>query len=450
MKNTNKLISIILLGVINCLLGNAVAFADKPLGMEEAVRIALDENPQLKAVCYELKVRDAQKMRARSLFLPKLDIEQVFLRSNNPVTVFMEKLNQELFSQEDFSISHLNDPSPRTDWGTKFILTQPLFNGGREYIGHALAKKAYEIAGLKKEAILNLVIYRVKRAYMEALLKMKMRKVVEKALDTSRKNLELARRRYLAGTALKSDVLAAEARLMRLDQELATARAEEQTATNRLNSIMARPQGAKWVLDEDALLCDLEPRSMDYWVMEARRHRPELKIAQRLVDMAEIEKRGAKLHFLPSINLKGNYELHSEDPFSANGESWSLMAVASFNLFNGMKDKAGLIEAGANLERAKAQKTRAEIDTEFQVRSAYNAYLAARKAIGAAKKEVIHAREALRLLRKRYAQGLALMVEVLGAEDAVKLAELGLELARFEAKLAELRLRLYVGTAQTN
>ena len=42
------------------------------------------------------------------------------------------------------------------------------------------------------------------------------------------------------------------------------------------------------------------------------------------------------------------------------------------------------------------------------------------------------------------------MVEVLGAEDALKYAELGLEDARFRQRLSELKLKLFSGTLLTS
>ena len=229
-------------------------FAAKPLSLKKALEIALKENPEIRATISALKMSEAQKLRARSAFFPKLDLEEGFVRSDSPVMVFMDKLNQELFSQSDFRIDNLNDPSPRTDWATRIILTQPIFNRGREYIGHELSKKAYDITALRQKAVRQYVAFRVESAYLKTLLAIQRRKVITRAVETAREGYELARHRYMAGTALKSDMLAAEARLLRLGHELATARAAEKTAMSELNTIMSCPQNEVWELDQKVLL----------------------------------------------------------------------------------------------------------------------------------------------------------------------------------------------------
>ncbi len=449
MKRPRLFLSLFIIA-LSFFLHSGLSLAARPLSLEEALDIALKDNPQVRAVMSELKMSEAQKVQARSAFFPRLDVEEGFIRSDNPVMVFMEKLNQELFSQSDFRIQNLNDPSPRTDWATRLVLTQPIFNRGKEYIGNELSKKAYEITALRQKAVKQYVAFRVESAYLKTLLAIQRRKVMTRAVDTARQGYELARNRYLAGTALKSDMLAAEARLMRLKHELATAKAEEKTAMSELNSIMSRPQNEVWELDQGVLLEKGATRPLEAWIKLAKERRPEVAISDKFVELALLKKKGAKLNFLPSLNLQGDYELHGEDPFSDDGESWSIMAKASFNIFKGLGDKARLVEASADVERARAQRQRVLNETELEVRSAYHANIAAEEALRSAKSEVERAKEALRILRRRYTQGLALMVEVLGAEDALKYAELGLEDARFRQRLSELKLKLFSGTLLTS
>ncbi len=416
------------------------------LSLEAALRYSLEDNPEVKAVLAELEGAQAKRIQARSAFFPKIDIEEDFLRTNNPVLVFMEKLDQELFGQEDFRIDRLNDPTPRSDWALKLILTQPIFNRGKEIIGNELAQKAEEIIRAKKRAIQERVAFETERAYLLAILATQKRVVLEKAIGTAKEGLEIAKKRYRSGKALKSDVLSSEARLMRLKQDLALAKSNEKVAMADLNRIMGQPQSIQWELDKRMLNQISDVPRLETWLKKAKATRPEILISKKMVDVAAIHKKGAKLNFLPSINLRGNYEFHGEDPLDTNGESWSIMAKVSFNIFNGLSDRGRLIEASADLLRAKAQRDKAVMHTEFEVRGAYYEFLASNEAVLAAQAEVERAQEALRILRTRYSQGLALMVEVLGAEDVLKKSELRLAEAKYRTRLSYLKLRLFSGT----
>jgi len=422
-----------------------VCMASERLTIQDAVRYSLTENPEVKAVLSELEASKARKVQAKSAFFPKIDIEEDFSRTNSPVGVFMEKLNQERFTEEDFAIDRLNNPSSHTDWATRLIITQPIFNNGREIVGNKLAKKEEEIAEEKKEAILQRVAYKARAAYLEAILKKRRREVLELAVKTARQDLELSRKRYLAGRALKSDCLSAEARLMALRQELARAKSDARIAMAALNQVMARPQDIDWDLDQGLLTAEPRVGTLEDWLAKARRNRPELHIAEKMVEMAYIRKKGARLSFLPSLNLNGVYELHSKDPMDSDGESWALMARASFNIFNGLRDRGRLLEAGHQVSKARAERQNALGQVEFEVRNAYYGLKASNEAIKAAQSEVRKADEALRIVKSRYSQGLALMVEVLRAEDAVKEARLRLTQALFQARLSYLRLCLHAG-----
>ena len=418
------------------------------LPLKKAISMAIENNPEMLAAIEEISASNARLIQAKGAIYPRIDLVESYMRTDNPVMVFMEKLNQELFSQSDFKISHLNDPAFRTDWSTQIILTQPVFNGGREITERRIAQKWQEIALLKRRAVENGMAFKAEEAYLSLLLRQDRVAIIKKAIETARAGVELARSRYRNGAALKSDVLTAEARLMRLKEELSSAMAEEGSSWASLNKVIAVPQGARWRLSHSVLNAQLDTgqnRDIQYWLSAAMDNRPELLIAERLINIARIKQEGARLNFFPSLNLKGVYERHGEDVFSSDGASWSIMARADFNIFNGKRDKGRLIEAASEVKRQEALRQKVRSYTEFQVRDAFFELMASKDAIASSEKGLQRAKEALNILRKRYKEELSLMIEVLDAEDAVKEAEIRVKMAKFREKIAFLRLRLFSG-----
>lgn len=75
--------------------------ASEPLTLAEAVRLSLTENPGLKAAGLEVLAAEAELAKARARFLPRLDATGTYTYSDNPSQVFMSKLNQRRFTDQD-------------------------------------------------------------------------------------------------------------------------------------------------------------------------------------------------------------------------------------------------------------------------------------------------------------------------------------------------------------
>lgn len=71
------------------------------LTLEQAVRMALDQNPAFRESSDEAEVARARLKQVQAGWLPKIDFHQDFTRGNNPVCVFGTKLAQRQFSSGD-------------------------------------------------------------------------------------------------------------------------------------------------------------------------------------------------------------------------------------------------------------------------------------------------------------------------------------------------------------
>ena len=82
-----------------------------------------------------VETAEAEMARARARFLPKLNFGESYNFSDSPSQVFMSKLNERVFTQQDFSLNNLNFPQPYGNFRTGFTLSQPLFQAGQAYLG---------------------------------------------------------------------------------------------------------------------------------------------------------------------------------------------------------------------------------------------------------------------------------------------------------------------------
>jgi outer membrane protein TolC len=148
---------------------------------------------------------------------------------------------------------------------------------------------------------------------------------------------------------------------------------------------------------------------------------------------------------LPSLHLVGNYEIHSED-FRDTADNYMVGAMMRLNLFSGERISGRTREARASLKRIQSIRQEIELGIDVQVRKAYYNALSSRKRIKTSQESVSQAEENLRIVRKRYENGLYTIVSLLDAEAALKQARAGYLKALHDYNAASIQLALAAGT----
>ena len=130
-----------------CLGWGATALAaPAPLTLSEAMLLALKHNPALAAAGLAVETAEADMAKARARFLPTVNFNETYNYSNNPTQVFMNKLNQRVFTGQDFLLNNLNYPNAFGDFRTGLVLRQPLFQAGEATLGYQQARLGREMA----------------------------------------------------------------------------------------------------------------------------------------------------------------------------------------------------------------------------------------------------------------------------------------------------------------
>ncbi len=423
----------------------AKAYAAEPLTLEKAQKIALAKNPYLKAAEAQVEAAAAGITKARSAFFPRVDIRELYQRSDSPVYVFSSKLAQQNFQAKDFELDRLNYPSPLTNLKTEIAITQPLFNRGQEITGYRKAKINHEMALFWREAVKQRILYETESAYLSWLLAQERIEVMKSAVETARANLKTVSARLAQGMALRSDYLQAKVFLASLEKELLDAKAKAKIARSRLNVILGVPLTKEWVPQKVSLSFVKVP-DLAFWTQKALSQRPDLLAEKAKLKLAQEEVRGAKLNFGPAVNLKGVYEYNSEGIGGAQGDAFTLWAQVDFNVFRGFGDKARLAEARARELAQQSQLKAYEREVYHQVEKAYLNLLTAHKQVKVTEAAVAEAKEGLKIVEKRYREGLTIIVELLDAQTALKKARLQHLDALYRYRLALTELKFRAGT----
>ena len=239
--------------------------------------LALKHNPALAAAGMAVETAEADLARARARFLPTVNFNETYNFSDNPSQVFMSKLNQRVFTGQDFLLNNLNNPNAYGNFRTGLVMRQPLFQAGEAALGYKQARLGREMAAAYVLSARQQLLFQVTQAYFGLQLAQENLTVVQQARRTAAEHLKIAQTRFQAGTVVNSDVLSAQVHLAKLTQEEMTAASQVQIARSALATVIGLPEaGERPLAPAPKGPAPLPPR-LDDLKQTAQEKRPDLK-----------------------------------------------------------------------------------------------------------------------------------------------------------------------------
>jgi outer membrane protein len=388
------------------------------LTLQQAVRMALDQNPAFRESTDEAEAARARLKQVQAAWFPRFDFHQDFTRGNNPVYVFGTKLTQRQFSPADFALNNLNTPSPLDNFQTRLDGRWRLFDSGQTLFHQRSAKKLVTAADFETEQARQDLILEVLRSYYGVLVMRENVRAADEAVKTAQASAQRIENMHNAGLIVDSDWLSAGVFLAQMKDSQIRAQNDLAIANMQLARDMGlavdAPTNPSQILQEPAPL----QRTIEAWIQTALDQRPALRAAQLQQDAMDQERKAAKAEFGPKVGLFGSTERDAMTLGGPSGTNWTAGAQLEFNLFAGGAQKAKLAEATANASKTKHGVEWLRSGVQMEVRKAYLDANAASLRIEAARNVTEQARESLRIVQNRYEGGLTTVTELLRAQTA--------------------------------
>lgn len=412
------------------------------LSLDECVRTALSGNHTLLAASEKRNAAEAAVGMAASGFLPKITLSETYMRSDNPVMSFGAKINQGLFTPAD--LATVNNPPAINNFNFRAEIVQPVFNGGRELIGYNRSKLGLASAGKGFERARQDTVFQTVKAYYGVLLAGEYIAVAGKAEDTTESHVRAAQAFYDQGMLVGSEVMLAKVHLAEVREMRIKAVNQQRTARAGLNLVMGIDQDTAFDVIEPAGV-DSEPGELSGYIKEAAANRPDLAGMDMDVRNMEEGVTLAKAGYLPNVNLVGRYELDDRDPFRGRGDSYTVMGMLSWNVFDGFYTTRSVCEAKASYSAASHVREQMKEGVGFEVRQAYFSLVEAWERVATASEAVTEGEEALRIIMRRFDAGMTKTLDVLDAETALTRARTNLAQAEYDRNVAMAGLMLATG-----
>lgn len=413
--------------------------AEPAVSLNEALVLALERNHLVSGAAHEKVAAEEGAAASRSRYFPRVVLDEAFSASDLPTRVFMMKLDQGRFTQNDFQIGNLNTPSSTADFRTALSVEQPLFDLGIGY-GREMAQREAERMGYRFEGRREDVGFAVYGAYLGVQRAKAVLAAAEKDVEEAREHLRVATARGREGTGLKSDELRARTFLSEAEERTITALNDLKLARMRLALAVGGGAGESLDIRED-VTGEAFRLNEEEVLRQAVANRRDLKGAEKGVERAEAAVGLAQSAWFPTLYGSASVQMNDRDvPFGHDNDGWSAGVNLRWELFDGMGRMHGSARARAERDAAAQYLEQFRKEVDLQVRESILRRAEAGKRLEVARHALLAAEEGSRLVNKRFANGLATMVELLDAQAALNRSRTGLVERETEHLLATARI----------
>jgi len=388
------------------------------LSVKDAISMALENNNQVKAAVHTSHAARQGVVSATSRYLPAVSFEETLAASNSPTNTFMMKLDEGRFTQNDFQISNLNNPSAAHDFKTALSLQQPLFVPSLAPLREMAVKDAQK-SELELEPARQGIAFQVFFTYLDVQKADAKLVSANKAVADAHENMRLATVRTSAGVGLRSDELRSRTHLSMVEQQQISANNNLTLARMKLAMLTGMPEDSSF--EVSGLLESVTVPSMSEQVIsEALLNRVEIKQSHADLEKSDAALRLARSEYLPTVGAFASYQLNAKDaPFTSDNDAWTAGVSLKWNVFDGFRRGSERKRALSGQSAAREMLESATKDVRYQLKESYLRREEAGKQLEVARHAVLDAEETVRLLTKRYENSLATMVELLDAQTAL-------------------------------
>lgn len=403
------------------------------LSLEDAVRTALANNPDLQMTAARIRQSEALVAKARTAYYPTLHFYTEYQHGNAPSAYLFKRLDQRAFDfNEDF-----NQPGTFDNFESGLNARWNLYRGGRDDLARQMAQVERAVSRLDHQAVHNALVDAVIQTYFDYLTAEAFNGIARDAVGTVDDQLRVMTVRHQAGSALKSDLLSLQVRRSEAREEEVRSRNRMQLTRAALANIMGIGTRQPLILAPSATTELSVPDQFEAGLAYALKHRPDLKALHERVRRSRMAVDQARSGYLPSIDAFGRLYYDDEAmTYAANEDNWSAGILFNWALFRGFATRAEQHEARALFDAMLQEDRKTTLAVELEVKSAYLDLEDALARLEVVRSRVLDAEESFALVTRQYKGGSATITRYLEAEAARSQARLSQAAALYDREKA--------------
>ncbi len=403
--------------------------------LEDEMRDLVANHPQIQAKIKGVSSADEGIRGARSGYLPSVKFSG------------------------DQGHEYVDNPDRRGTQGKPFMdkrnttgltVTQKIFDGFSTDSQVESAKTSRRISESDLRSTRQATLLEGSIAYLDV---MRTTKLVALSRENERKIAEqqnLEDERVKKGSGIASDVLQAKQRLQVAKERRVNYEGQFHAAVAKYTQVFGHAPDVA-ALSDPPLPLDLIPETLDLSLEAAEKDNPSLESATSTINLTADKRNIAEAGYWPTLDLvgKADYE-HGKNATVGVRRDWSLMLVASWELFSGFKTDATVAQASWDHGASKDNRFHTSRKIAEQARVAWHKLQTARQRLDLLENAAVLAEEVWTATMKKREAGKATVTEVLDEETRINDARINYTGAYYDMYQASYELLTAMGRLEVD
>lgn len=412
------------------------------IGLDEALRLAMELNPTLKVAEMEVERANTGINVVRGRFLPSISASGGYTRNIQKPVIFLPPGSP---------FGDVLEIGSDNSYSAMFVAGMPVYNPG---LNAALrtARAERELAGEGLRASKIEMEYFVHSAFYDALLAKESMEVMQQSFANAQQNLELVSRMRQQGLVAEFDLIRARVQTDNLRPTLLQAENGYKMAVNYLKALIGLEADRE--IEISGNLTQMAEKSMtDFSIQQANRslsRNTDLVRMNLQMNLIERQAQNIRASGLPSLSLASNYNFQTEaNDFKFSDYTWVRTFAAGLRftipIFSGftIRNQARQLEIMG--EQLALQRDYMKENLSIQLDNILKTMAVAVEKSNTTRSTVEMAEKGYAIARVRYDTGQGTLLEINDSELALTQARFNLLQARHELLKAQTEYRKFIG-----
>lgn len=425
-------------GIFLVLFGRSTA--QTPLGLEEALRLAQQNNLQIKKQQQKQRIAELEVSVKRGQRLPSLDANAAFWYRTE-------------LAKFDLPFSPVAGQQTQIALGGRDItdlavgITQPLFTGFRLNTQVTLAQATLESENVRLALLNQQMMFQVYLLFYQSQILQKEGQIQTASLTRLSVQLDQTRQLFFAAQAMAYDTLQVYNQELQIKILLEQNQRDQRLAELQMARLLDLPESRSIVELELAPPPEWRP-SLDSLKQVAYQQRPELssvRIGQRA---AQLNRKLAASNYFPEIGAEAKYH-YGKPALNQVANQWmdyfSFGVSLQWNLWRWNQDRHRAQEAETEYTRLTLEERELLRTIDYEVEKSLENLTFAVKQVRLAQSLLSQQRDRYRIVSVQQREGLATTNDVIVAEADLTQAELQVQRALIQYYISQSEMKLATG-----
>ncbi|MBT8283780.1 MAG: TolC family protein [Flavobacteriaceae bacterium] len=415
---------------------------------DDAVSRALYNNFGIKVAKNQVEIAENNKSILNTGFLPTLTGSAGATYNRDDATI--EFPGQFLESGEPRPDVELNQAEAQR-YDSSLSLNFTLFDGMGRFYNYKSLKEQYQLTELQARETIENTVLQLLSIYFEVARLTENVNVFKKALEVSNDRITRAEYAFEYGQNTKLDILNAQVDVT--NDSINLLNAEQQLSNTKRDLNVVLNQNLNETFEVDTVVAFIPRLQLDDFIAKARENNVALLQTKKNLLINEYDIKISRSGYLPTIGLNGSYGWNlNQSAASAffpgtNNETYNLNLGArlTWNLFDGGSTNVRVKNAKIAYENQELLKKQIELEVDRDILNALDIYENRLSIYAIQEQNVITNENNFERSREQFQLGRITSIEFRQAQINLLNAQTNKNLAKYDAKLAEIQLLQLTG-----